>query len=37
MMREVFLVLLDLHVFETWRTTPSPEEQVAVAEYDLFE
>ena len=37
MMREVFLVLLDLHVFETWRTAPGPEEPVAVAEYDLFE
>jgi glycosyltransferase involved in cell wall biosynthesis len=37
MMREVFLVLLDLHVFETWRHTPAPEDQVAVAEYDLFE
>ena len=35
MMREVFLVLLDLHVFETWRTTPAVEEPVA--EYDLFE
>ena len=37
MMREVFLVLLDLHVFETWRNAPAPEKQVAVAEYDLFE
>lgn len=37
MMREVFLVLFDLHVFETWRTAPAPEKQVAVAEYDLFE
>jgi glycosyltransferase involved in cell wall biosynthesis len=36
MMREVFLVLLDLHVFETWRTTAAPED-VAVVEYDLFE
>jgi glycosyltransferase involved in cell wall biosynthesis len=35
MMREVFFVLLDLHVFETWRTTPADEEPVP--EYDLFE
>ncbi len=35
MMREVFLVLLDLHVFETWRTTPADKEPVP--EYDLFE
>lgn len=37
MMREVFLVLFDLHVFETWRTAPAPDEQMSVAEYDLFE
>lgn len=36
MMREVTLVLFDLHIFETWRTTAVPEE-VPVAEYDLFE
>lgn len=35
MMREVFFVLLDLHVFESWRTT-SPDEE-PVPEYDLFE
>lgn len=35
MSREVALVLLDLHVFETWRTTVPDE--VPVAEYDLFE
>ncbi len=35
MMREVFLVLLDLHGFETWRTTRADEEPVP--EYDLFE
>ena len=33
--REVFWVLLDLHVFETWRTTSA--EEAPVAEYDLFE
>jgi polyisoprenyl-phosphate glycosyltransferase len=35
MMRQVFLVLLDLHVFETWRTAVPDEPQAA--EYDLFE
>ena len=35
MMREVFFVLLDLHVFESWRTTSAAEEPVP--EYDLFE
>jgi glycosyltransferase involved in cell wall biosynthesis len=35
MSREVFLVLLDLHVFEGWRTTASPE--LPVVDYDLFE
>lgn len=35
MMREVFFVLIDLHVFETWRTSPADEEPVP--EYDLFE
>jgi polyisoprenyl-phosphate glycosyltransferase len=35
MSREVFLLLFDLYVFETWRWT-SPEE-LPVAEYDLFE
>ena len=36
MMRQVFLVLLDLHVFETWRWSNGGDEQPA-AEYDLFE
>jgi glycosyltransferase involved in cell wall biosynthesis len=36
MTSEVFLVLLDLHVFETWRSPVSPDE-MPVAEYDLFE
>jgi len=36
MSREVFLILLDLHIFETWRWTPQDEPPVAV-EYDLFE
>lgn len=35
MMRQVLFVLLDLHVFETWRTAPPVE--LPVAEYDLFE
>ena len=35
MTREVALVLLDLHVFEPWRTTAPAD--VPVAEYDLFE
>jgi hypothetical protein len=35
MSREVFLLLFDLYVFETWRWTV-PEE-LPVAEYDLFE
>jgi glycosyltransferase involved in cell wall biosynthesis len=35
MMREVFLLLFDLYVFETWRWTPRAE--LPVAEYDLFE
>ena len=35
MVRQVGLVLLDLHVFETWRTTVSDEQPVA--DYDLFE
>jgi glycosyltransferase involved in cell wall biosynthesis len=35
MSREVAVVLLDLHVFETWRTTAAPE--LPVVEYDLFE
>ena len=35
MSREVFLVLFDLHVFETWRNTVPPEQPVV--EYDLFE
>ena len=35
MMREVFIVLFDLHVFETWRNAPEPEPETA--EYDLFE
>lgn len=36
MSREVFLILLDLHIFETWRWTPQDESPAAV-EYDLFE
>lgn len=36
MSREVFLLLFDLYVFETWRWTPPPSE-VPVPEYDLFE
>ncbi|HXG58998.1 MAG TPA: glycosyltransferase family 2 protein [Thermoanaerobaculia bacterium] len=36
MSREVFLLLLDLHVFETWRWTPPPSD-VPAAEYDVFE
>ncbi|MBV9492900.1 MAG: glycosyltransferase family 2 protein [Acidobacteria bacterium] len=36
MTSEVFLLLLDLYVFETWRLTPPPTE-VPVPEYDLFE
>lgn len=35
MSREVFLVLFDLHVFESWRY--APEMELPVAEYDLFE
>ncbi|HEX2122826.1 MAG TPA: hypothetical protein VHL59_14430 [Thermoanaerobaculia bacterium] len=35
MTREVFLLLFDLYVFETWRWTPRAE--LPVAEYDLFE
>jgi polyisoprenyl-phosphate glycosyltransferase len=35
MSREVFLVLFDLYVFETWRWTEPGE--LPVAEYDLFE
>ena len=35
MSREVFLVLVDLYVFETWRWTEPTE--LPVAEYDLFE
>jgi len=35
MMRQVFLLLFDLYVFETWRWTPRSE--LPVAEYDLFE
>lgn len=35
MLREVFLLLFDLYVFETWRWTPPAE--LPVAEYDLFE
>ena len=35
MSREVVLVLLDLHVIESWRTTAAPE--LPVVEYDLFE
>jgi len=36
MSREVFLLLFELHVFETWRWMPQEEPPVAV-EYDLFE
>jgi len=36
MSREVFLLLFDLYVFETWRWTPPPSEG-PVAEYELFE
>ncbi len=36
MSREVFLLLFDLYVFETWRWTV-PEESSPVAEFDLFE
>jgi glycosyltransferase involved in cell wall biosynthesis len=36
MSREVFLLLFELHVFETWRWAPQDEPPVAV-EYDLFE
>jgi glycosyltransferase involved in cell wall biosynthesis len=35
MSREVFLLLFDLYVFETWRWMPPAE--LPVAEYDLFE
>jgi glycosyltransferase involved in cell wall biosynthesis len=35
MCREVFLLLFDLYVFETWRWTEPTE--LPVAEYDLFE
>ncbi|HET8799110.1 MAG TPA: glycosyltransferase family 2 protein [Thermoanaerobaculia bacterium] len=35
MSREVFLLLFDLYVFETWRWTEPAE--LPVAEYDLFE
>ena len=35
MSREVFLLLFDLYVFETWKWTP-PEE-MPVAELDLYE
>ncbi|HUP60211.1 MAG TPA: glycosyltransferase family 2 protein [Thermoanaerobaculia bacterium] len=35
MSSEVFLLLFDLYVFETWRWTPPAE--LPVAEYDLFE
>lgn len=35
MSREVFLLLFDLYVFETWRWTEPSE--LPVAEYDLFE
>jgi len=36
MTSEVFVLLFELHVFETWRWTPPPAE-VPDAEYDLFE
>jgi hypothetical protein len=35
MSREVFLLLFDLYVFETWRWTAPVE--LPVAEFDLFE
>ena len=35
MTSEVFLLLFDLYVFETWRWTPAAE--LPAAEYDLFE
>jgi glycosyltransferase involved in cell wall biosynthesis len=35
MTREVFFLIFDLYVFETWRWTPPAE--LPVAEYDLFE
>lgn len=35
MSREVFLLLFDLYVFETWRWTP--REEIQVAELDLYE
>ena len=35
MSREVFLLLFELYVFETWRWTPPVE--LPVAEYDVFE
>ena len=36
MSREVFLLLFDLYVFETWRWS-APEEEPRVAELDLYE
>lgn len=36
MSREVFLLLFDLYVFETWRWN-SPQHELPVAEFDLFE
>jgi polyisoprenyl-phosphate glycosyltransferase len=36
MSREVFLLLFDLYVFETWRWAP-PEEELPVAELELFD
>jgi glycosyltransferase involved in cell wall biosynthesis len=36
MSREVFLLLFELHVFETWRWS-APEEPPVAVEYDLFE
>jgi glycosyltransferase involved in cell wall biosynthesis len=36
MTSEVFLLLFELHIFETWRWTPPPAE-MPDAEYDLFE
>ena len=35
MFGEVFLLLFDLYVFETWRWTPPAE--LPVAEYEVFE
>jgi len=35
MYREVYLLLFDLYVFQTWRWMPRPE--LPAAEYDLFE